>query len=816
MRKNNSIRAFLTITMTPLFFLSLHLSAQKKSVSISSTRFSAQEVTDINPELLRKPWDAKWISYPDNSNMDYGVYLFRKEISIETKPDKFIIHVSADNRYKLYVNGVYICNGPARSHFYKWNFESIDISSYLHSGKNIISAIVWNFGWQRPLAQISEQTGFIIQGDTKDENIINSDNSWAVFKDVAYKPLSVNINQYYAAGVGEEFNSEVHPWNWMDSDFNAQGWKQAQIVETAKPVGCMGEWGGISSHLLSKREIPLMEEKEQRYFKIRRSDITNIPTGFLMGKSPITIPANSKVKILIDQNVLTTAYPVLNFSKGGKSTIKLTYAESLLDSKGNKGNRNDIENKHITGNSDLISCDGANNRIFQTLWWRTFRYVEIEIETKAEPLILNDFYSIFSAYPLEEKASFDCDNPQLKDIWNVGWRTQRLCANETFFDCPYYEQLQYIGDSRIQALVSTYVSGDSRLVKNAISVLHDSQLPMGITQSRFPSNQTQIIPTFSMVWVTMVYDYWMLNDDSTFVKSMIPGIQETLNWFRNRIDSSGMLGPVEWWDFVDWTYSKGWDNGNPPAAHTGNSAILSLQYVYTLEKAAVVFDAYKMADMAVEYRNLADKIKNAVFSTCFDSNKGLIADSPEKNTFSQHANILAILTNTFPKITNKAKIVSAILNDKDLAQCTLYFKFYLFEALQEAGQADQFIAALVPWEKMVDSGLSTFAETPDPTRSDCHAWSASPVYYFLSLVSGIQPASPGFKTVRIEPSFGSLKKIDATVPHKLGSIRVKLQKDDKNSLHGEVTLPIHLGGVFIWNGVQKQLEGGINNIDIRN
>ena len=813
MRKNNSIRAFLTSTMILLFFLSLHLSAQKKSVSISSTRFSAQEVTDINPELLRKPWDAKWISYPDNSNMDYGVYLFRKEISIETKPDKFIIHVSADNRYKLYINGVYICNGPARSHLYKWNFESIDISSYLHSGKNIISAMVWNFGWQRPLAQISAQTGFIIQGDTKDENIINSDNSWASFKDLAYKPLSVNINQYYAAGVGEEFNSEVHPWNWMDNDFNVAGWKQAQIVETAKPVGCMGEWGGISTHLLSKREIPLMEEKEQRFFKIRRSDISNIPTGFLKGKTPITVPANSKVKILIDQNVLTTAYPVLNFSKGVKSTIKLTYAESLLDNNGNKGNRNDIENKQIKGNSDVIICDGANNRIFQTLWWRTFRYVEMEIETKEEPLVLNDFYSIFSAYPLEEKASFDCDNPQLKDIWNVGWRTQRLCANETFFDCPYYEQLQYIGDSRIQALVSTYVSGDSRLTKNAIAVLHDSQLPMGITQSRFPSNQTQIIPTFSLVWVTMVYDYWMLNDDSTFVKSMIPGMQETLNWFRNRIDSSGMLGPVEWWNFVDWTYSKGWDNGNPPAAHTGNSSILSLQYVYTMEKAADVFDAYNMNCLATDYRNLADKIKKAVYSTCFDSNKGLIADSPEKNTFSQHANVLAILTNTFPKPTDKAKIINAILNDKELAECTLYFKFYLFEALNKAGQGDQFTAALAPWAKMVDTGLTTFAETPDPTRSDCHAWSASPVYYFLSLVSGIKPASPGFKTVRIEPNLGSLKNIDATMPHKLGAIRVKLQRDNKNNLRGEVTLPIHLDGVFIWNGVQMQLKGGITNIN---
>ncbi|PJJ08137.1 alpha-L-rhamnosidase-like protein [Flavobacterium sp. 1] len=813
MRKENLIRPLLMSKMILLFFLSLHLSAQKKSISFDSTRFSVQQATEINPELLRKPWTAKWISFPDNSNTDYGIYLFRKEISIQTKPEKFIIHVSADNRYKLYINGVYVCNGPARSHLFKWNFESIDISPYLHSGKNIISAIVWNFGWHRPLAQISGHTGFIIQGNTKEENAVNSDNSWVVLKNTAYKTISVNINQYYAAGDGEEFDCEKHPWNWMDTDFDVTEWKQAQVVETGKPVGCMGEWGEPSIHLLSPREIPFMEEKEQRFFKIRRSDIINVPAGFLNGKTPITIAANSKVKLLIDQNVLTTAYPVLNFSKGGKSTIKLTYAESLLDSKGNKGNRNDIENKQITGNSDVIICDGENNRIFQTLWWRTFRYIEMEVETKEEPLVLNDFYSIFSAYPLEEKASFHCDNSQIKDIWNVGWRTQRLCANETFFDCPYYEQLQYIGDARIQALVSTYVSGDFRLTKNAIAVLHESQLPIGITQSRFPSsNLPQIIPPFSLVWVTMVYDYWMLNDDSDFVKAMIPGMQETLNWFRNRIDSNGMLGPVEWWDFVDWTYSKGWDNGNPPATHTGNSSILSLQYVYTLEKAAAIFDTYKMYEIAVEYRDLADKIKTAVFEKCYDSNKGLIADSPEKDTFSQHANILAILTNTFSETTDKAKIVSTLLNDKDLAQCTLYFKFYLFEALEKAGQANQFTAVLTPWRKMVDSGLTTFAETPDPTRSDCHAWSASPVYYFLSLVSGIKPNAPGFKSVRIEPNFGDLKNIDATMPHKLGTIRVKLQKD-KNNVSGEITLPIHLDGVFIWKGVQRQLKGGINNIN---
>ncbi|HVO75016.1 MAG TPA: alpha-L-rhamnosidase C-terminal domain-containing protein [Ignavibacteriaceae bacterium] len=777
------------------------------------TKLPAQQSSEINPELLFKPWTAKWISFPENSNSNFGVYLFRKEISIKTKPEKFVIHISADNRYKLYINGIYVTNGPARSYLFKWNFESIDISSYLHPGRNIISSIVWNFAEHRPLAQISGQTGFLIQGNSKDENNINSDTSWVVLNDTAYKPLPVSINQYYAAGAGEEFICERHPWNWMDNDFNSSAWKHAQEVETAKPVGCMGEWGGPSLHLLSQREIPFMEEKIQRFFKIRRSDILKIPEGFLKGKTPVTVPANSKVKLLIDQNVLTTAYPLLNFSEGRNSIIKLTYAESLFDSIGNKGNRNDIEKKQITGISDVIVCDGGNDRIFQTLWWRAFRYIEMEIETKDEPLILNDFYSIFSAYPFQEKASFNCDNPQLKEIWDAGWRTQRLCAGETFFDCPYYEQLQYIGDTRIQALVSTYVSGDSRLTKNAISALHASQLPIGITQSRFPSNQCQIIPTFSLVWVTMVYDYWMMNDDPVFVESMIPGMQETLNWFKRRIDSSGMLGPVEWWDFVDWVNSKGWENGNPPAAHNGNSSILSLQFVYTLEKASDVFESYKMYDIAVEYRNLADKIKVAVFKKCFDPVKGLIADSPEKNSFSQHANILAVLTNTFPEAEDKGKIIDILLKDKDLAQATLYFKFYLFEALEKALQADQFIEALTPWEEMLEAGLTTFAETPDPTRSDCHAWSASPVYYFLSLISGIKPGSPGFKSVSIEPNLGNLKTIDAAMPHKLGSIQVKLQKDNENHLSGEITLPIQLDGVFIWNGEHRQLHGGRNKIN---
>ncbi|GAI15486.1 unnamed protein product, partial [marine sediment metagenome] len=111
-----------------------------------------------------------------------------------------------------------------------------------------------------------------------------------------------------------------------------------------------------------------------------------------------------------------------------------------------KGNRDETEGKHIMGYYDIIYPDGGDNRLFRTLWYRTYRFIQFDIETADEALSLNDFYGIFWAYPFEENASFESDDPVLSKIWDVAWRTQRLNSTETYADCPYYEQLQYIGE----------------------------------------------------------------------------------------------------------------------------------------------------------------------------------------------------------------------------------------------------------------------------------------------------------------------------------------------------------------------------------
>src|SRR5436309_6120654 len=106
--------------------------------------------------------------------------------------------------------------------------------------------------------------------------------------------------------------------------------------------------------------------------------------------------------------------------------------------------------------------------LFRPLWWRTYRYLELSVDTREDPLTLEDLRGVFTAYPFTRKARFDAGEPELDRILDVGWRTARLCAHETYMDCPYYEQLQYVGDTRIQALVSYYASGDDRLARNGI------------------------------------------------------------------------------------------------------------------------------------------------------------------------------------------------------------------------------------------------------------------------------------------------------------------------------------------------------------
>ena len=759
----------------------------------------------------RHAWSSYWITHPTESVVDYGVFLFRNKFDLEDVPEDFKIYVSADNRYRLFVNGIELSFGPARGSLQYWRYETLDISNYLKKGDNIIAAEVFNLGPLRPVAQFSHLSAFIFQSEKLSNRLNTGIGGWKVTKNNSYhaRPVTSDmvLGKYYVAGPCDSIDAASYPYGWETELFVDNEWIVPKIVQKGSGRGYMHG----SPWMLVPRTIPMMEQR-----KVRFSSVARQPEGLdfdhvIMDGNRQTIQSNSKVSILLDHCNLSMGFPELIVSGGSGSKIKVTYSEALFNENGDKGNRNKIEGKVIRGYSDVFMPDGKMAMLFRPLWIRTFRFIQLDIETGNDPLTIDDYYFKYTAYPLEEKGLFQCDSEELADIWKVGWRTARLCALETYMDCPYWEQLQYLGDTRIQSLISLYVAGDDRLMRNALLTADRSRIPEGLTMARGPTFVPQITPPFSLYWVDMVHDYFMHRDDPDFVKQFLPGIEAVLGWFERRMDENGMLGQLDWFNFSDWT--TGFLCGAPAGVDDGNSALISLNFAYSLERASELFAFFGEFQKSVKYKNMAKSIVSSVYKNCYDKNRALLADTPLKNTYSQHTNIWGILTNTFQDNQVRA-VMSSILDDDSLIQTTIYFKFYLFEALKKVGMGDIYVDQLGPWYEMLNEGLTTFEEGDYDDRSDCHAWGASPLYHFLSIVGGVSSSAPGFKSIDIKPAFGNMKEINLSIPHPNGELKMSLEKDNKNGIKGTVSLPDGINGNFNWNELNLELKEGLNSIDL--
>jgi alpha-L-rhamnosidase len=462
-----------------------------------NARIARAQPEDIT--IAKDQWHAWWLMSPKDEGNVYGVYHFRKVFNLNSKPASFIIRVSADNRYKLYVNGTLVSLGPARGDIYHWNYETVDIAPYLNTGKNIIASTVWNEAEYRPEAQITLRTGFILQGGSPAEEILNTDTSWRCTRDSAYKPIGDALyGGYFVAGHGQFVDMNKVVEGFDNVNFNDSAWDRPKEIDHGKPKGIVDAFGWM----LVPSAIPQMERKYQRITVLRKAEGVSVPASFPSTQTAVTIPANTTAVLLLDQTYLTSAYLTFNFSGGKGAGISIGYAEALYDNIAKygyrKGNRNDVEGKDFSGRKDSLLSNGNAGQSFTTLYWRTYRYIRLYIHTQNQPLVIDDIYGVFTGYPFKLNAKFNTGDTEINKILETGWRTARLDAIETYMDCPYYEQLQYIGDTRIQALVSYYNSGDDRLARNAINMMDHSRLAEGLTLSRHPSFSPQIISTFSL------------------------------------------------------------------------------------------------------------------------------------------------------------------------------------------------------------------------------------------------------------------------------------------------------------------------------
>ena len=761
---------------------------------------------------------AQWITGPDAPAHDPAVLRLRKEFTLTSAPEHFVVHVSADNQYLLVVNGKVVGRGPSIGDLRHWRYETYDLAQLLHSGKNLIAATVWNLGDVAPARQITSRLGFLLDGDSANEASVATDDSWLVHQDRGFQFGSQGPGGlYFLASAGERLDGSVMDWKWGDVDAPAAPpeWQHALRLGGAVNRGSNG-----NSWLLVPDSLPAMEYAPTSAGRVVRTS-ADVAGASQFPAAPVEVSAHSRLTLLLDRETLTTAFPTLTVSGGKGSQITMSYAEALIDSKGNKGNRNVIAGKHLVGVSDQILPDGAANRSFTPLDWRTWRYLEIEVATGSEPLRLESLRAMFTAYPFEHRARFESDDPSLTDIWNVGWRTARLCAHDAYMDTPYYERLQYIGDTRIQALISYTNSGDDRLARQAIEAFHDALLPEGITLSRYPARLPQVITNFSLLWIGMVHDFWFYRDDSQFVSRQLPAIRSVLSYFRTRRNANGLPVITDWWPFVDWAI--GFDGGDSPEKD-GVSASGSLFYLGALQNAAEMEAKLGDRSLATEDSAEAEHLRKTIYGRFWSAEQGLISDTTEHKHFSQQANALAVWLDVVPR-PQQADVMMRIYSatdagfhgsrpvPADLSPASNYFRFYLTRALVHAGLGNRYLETLGPWHTMLRNGLTTWAEQPEPTRSDSHAWSAHPNIDLLTTVAGIVPSSPLFREVEITPGLGSLHHLAVVYPSPRGDIDAEYSVQ-RSATSARVSLPSGVSGTLAWKGKRYPLKPGNNTIEL--
>jgi hypothetical protein len=777
------------------------------------------------PDPPHHEWKASWVTHPTAPLREPLVLHFRRTLALATVPENYIVRVSADNRFILYVNGQRVGDGPARGDLTHWRYERFDLAPLLKPGENLITATVWNWGVYAPIAQMTDRTAFLLEseatGDASISTGVKGSGGWMVEVEPGHRAVPRVANgffEYMASGPGEELDAARYDWNWNSASASGPAWVPASSairesiypdVNRAHSADTTGDnpWGLIPD------ELPHMEFTQTDVGRTVRTSSGGLQQ--FPGASVI-VPAGSQVHLLLDRKALTTAYPQLTVSGGEGSHIVLTYAEALYDKDQHKGDRDEVADRKALGMTDSFLPDGGQHRTFEPLWWRTWRYLDLDITTGDEPLTLESLTAQFTAYPFQERASLTTPDPDLAKIWEISWRTARLDAHETYMDTPYYEQLQYVGDTRIQALISYAVGGDDRLGRQALQAFDWSRIPEGITRSRYPSSLPQTIPTFSLLYVGMLHDYWMYRRDADgFARSLVPGTRAVLNWFAGYEQPDGLLKQLPWWSFIDWVSGK---QEIPTYDSNGESCVTTLEYLGALNDAADLENALGDSVLATRYQSRAVHVRTGIHDKCWSATRGLIADTPEQKGFSQQANILGVLYDVIPKdgqqqILRRMLSIDPGTTPDGVLSASYYFRFYLARALDHAGLADDYLGSISPWRKLLPLHFSTWPEIPGNTRSDSHAWSAHPIYDLLTLVAGIEPASPGFATVHIAPHLGSLPSLTASYPHPQGLIKVEYTRQG-SGLSAIVTLPGSLTGSFAFGGKTWNLHAGVNQIAV--
>ncbi len=725
--------------------------------------------------------DAVWIGIPKSELEKWKILegdltgrfaYYRYEIELKETAE-LTIDITANSRYRLWINGKPVLSGPCKGDLYRHFYETVNVSAYLKTGKNVFAVQVLYNNACTAIHQTDERAGIFgvftpggghrlaVEGIVRNKSgdsvgmITTGAAEWKVWLDGSYYLKSYEVNANLGA-VCEELDYHQIPANWKKEDFDSSVWSRACVMEPVKSDAYWEAVGIVPRFVIKERPIPLLYEKEHVFEK-------EITTGHskptkLLEEGVVCIEAGEKKTILLDAGKIVNGYPGFTFDGGEMAVVRITYFERFTGET-EEIRRDDAEKGTYSGITDCLILDGKE-RTFEPFWYRTFRFVAIEVETKD---VVQMSAPVFrkTGYPLDVISKVESEAPWVNEVWEMCVRTLENCMMETYMDCPYYEQMQFPMDTRLQAVFTYMVSGDTRLAKKALEDYHCSMIPEGLIHGKYPSCYTQIISTFSMHYIYMLKEYYQQTEDMKTVRTYFPDMDRILAYYDSKIGTDGMVGRLGYWEFVDWQPVWLENRGVPTAVLHGPSTIINLMYAYSLECAAWLNELAGRIGISEEYRMRRAGILDRVQERCWDEKRKMYREGPAYEQYTCHAQAWAVLNNLPDRETAKSMLTHAA-KDADVLKCSFSTAYEWFRACEQAGVYELTMQDMKKWIELPGMGCTCCPETPENSRSECHAWSALPMYEMICSMAGIRVNEAGWKSVRIAPHMAGMEKYGVT------------------------------------------------------
>lgn len=767
---------------------------------------------DAAPQIMR---EATWL-WPDKCEYDnYNLYSqFKKAFELESVPEKVVFHISADQSYRLWINGRFVCSGPARGYQESWPFDSFDIAPYLKKGKNLIAIRVYSPG--RSSFQHLEKTsaGVIFACEINGQKIISDDSvdkrlQSGVARDTV--PLTLQI-----PGFQEAIDLRVEDCDWFNSYEKFEFQAGIQSKYTKKP------YNSIPYYKYEERGIPMLEEEilplnlklvgksvgdaklpSEGDIKNPRRNLTKVFEAEGMEHEPLAAGENDDAStisvlptqkgkfrsFLIDFGRVNIGVPIIEIegAKGGE-IIDMQFAEFVFE-KNSFGKTSHLNSRVCLANS--LICGDKKFQSHQFHHPLGFRYMILRVRENSSEIKISTKLRSYM-YPFKDRGKFESSEELANKIWSVSKHTQRICSLDAYVDTPFREQAQWWGDARVQAWNTFFIDPDPRLLRRGISIIARQRTLDGLTFGHAPTMAPNcVLPDFSAIWLITLYDYWWQTGDTEAYETHIDTVNSIISYFDKAANpETGLIRyDPRYWLFLDWTKIQ----------KEGEPALLSMWLLYAYDRLAELCSSKESLRQHAEwYRARAEKMRAAVEKNLLDTDglvrDGILPDGTVNSHKSLQAQVLGKMCNLKGLDFEKAKreiIIPYLLGEKTMdSDPSSYWVVYALKVMIDEGEEKAVYDYIMRnWKSMAEFG-STFEvfKMRHAASSLSHAWSAHPVFLLPQILGGVKQTAPAWKKVSVNPTYiGDWAKITFPTPN--GDIKVEWKKLPNGSVEKKIDLP---------------------------